>query len=417
VTIDLNGFALVGYGGGLGIGAAGSVTNLSVYNGTVRNWAFCLGTLSARNSRFEKLRLSASTVGLEAGFNSVVADSVFLNAGDSSNPALSIGDGCEVRNCAVGGPSQFGIAGGNGDLIESCVLRSNLIGVYVGTNCTIRNCNVTACGEVGINTQDGAAVVGCQSQGSGQTGIVVGNNSLVEDCLARSNSFYGITGSSSVTFRHCTAINTGSGPGFSGGLTCIFDGCQSVSNAVDGIMSKDHATVHDCSCQGNLAAGLNLGSYCLVRNCQANQNGVGITVVSYSRIIDCQCIGNVQRGIYVQADCSVSGCLCDNNGSSGIYIYEPGCKVTDNTCNANNTGNLAGDAGIFVDDSYNLIEGNHVDFNGNYGIYVVSGYQHNVIIRNNVGGSLTNYFIPAGNDPGPIGNAATATSPWANISN
>ncbi len=49
----------------------------------------------------------------------------------------------------------------------------------------------------------------------------------------------------------------------------------------------------------------------------------------------------------------------------------------------------------------------------------VSGleYTNNVVIHNTViGGGANNYQNPGNNDFGPIGTAATATSPWANIS-
>jgi hypothetical protein len=39
----------------------------------------------------------------------------------------------------------------------------------------------------------------------------------------------------------------------------------------------------------------------------------------------------------------------------------------------------------------------------------------NVIIRNSVKGCAVDFSIAGGNDLGPIGSAATATSPFANI--
>jgi len=71
--------------------------------------------------------------------------------------------------------------------------------------------------------------------------------------------------------------------------------------------------------------------------------------------------------------------------------------------------------GIFVTGSGSRVEANHLISNSTKGLDVAQG--HNVIVRNtavtNTGG---NYQISAGNDVGPIGTAATATSPWANIS-
>jgi hypothetical protein len=53
-----------------------------------------------------------------------------------------------------------------------------------------------------------------------------------------------------------------------------------------------------------------------------------------------------------------------------------------------------------------------------YGISCnTSGFTNNIIIRNSVSGNgANNYSIANGNDVGPVGTAATSTSPWANIS-
>ena len=52
------------------------------------------------------------------------------------------------------------------------------------------------------------------------------------------------------------------------------------------------------------------------------------------------------------------------------------------------------------------------------GIRVASGQTKVVVIKNTTAGNTANsYAIPAGNDVGPWGQAATATSPWANIQN
>ena len=66
--------------------------------------------------------------------------------------------------------------------------------------------------------------------------------------------------------------------------------------------------------------------------------------------------------------------------------------------------------------SYNgsRVEANHVVSNGNYGV-IVAG-TGNIIVRNTAVANSPNYSIASGNDAGPIGTAATAISPWANIS-
>ena len=396
VTIDLYGFALVGNGVGSGIVTPANVINLFVRNGTVRNWgASSLGTSNANNSRFEKLRLSDSTAGLMTGYNCEIVDCTCWNAGNSSNPALRVSDGCVVRNCVVAG-SEYGILGANGDRIESCLLRSNTFAIQVGGNCTIRDCTASAGGGTGINAGDNATVQGCQSLGSRGGGIAVGNGALVQDCVANSSVSNGFSGGSSVVFRHCTALNNGNA-GFNANLSANFDGCLSISNAGVGISGSDNSTVTGCSSQIN------------------SDNGI---FVGYnSRVQDCLAVGNTNAGIYVYGHTIVSGCTCDYNGLSGIYVFYPGCAVINNTCDNNNTRNSSFDSGIYIDDSNNRVDGNHVAYNNGFGIYVVDSYVNDVVIRNDAEDNLPfNYYLPSSTDAGPLGLASQATSPWANIS-
>jgi len=74
-----------------------------------------------------------------------------------------------------------------------------------------------------------------------------------------------------------------------------------------------------------------------------------------------------------------------------------------------------------MNDSNNYIENNHIiSANGVEGIGVSSSsYSNNVVVRNVVigGGSASvNYALGAFSDAGPIGSAASASNPWANIS-
>jgi hypothetical protein len=92
-----------------------------------------------------------------------------------------------------------------------------------------------------------------------------------------------------------------------------------------------------------------------------------------------------------------------------------------NTLFNNNTGNSSSRASIFIEGSNNRIEANHVTTStaSGYGIYVFNTGTdlNNVIIKNSVVGlGIADYSVPSGNDLGPVGTAATSTSPWANIS-
>ena len=185
--------------------------------------------------------------------------------------------------------------------------------------------------------------------------------------------------------------------GFNANLSANFDGCLSISNAGVGISGSDNSTVTGCSSQIN------------------SDNGI---FVGYnSRVQDCLAVGNTNAGIYVYGHTIVSGCTCDYNGLSGIYVFYPGCAVINNTCDNNNTRNSSFDSGIYIDDSNNRVDGNHVAYNNGFGIYVVDSYDNDVVIRNGAEDNLPfNYYLPSSTDAGPLGLASQATSPWANIS-
>jgi len=118
---------------------------------------------------------------------------------------------------------------------------------------------------------------------------------------------------------------------------------------------------------------------------------------------------NAGRGIALQdlTGGTIEDCHAIDNLASGIVIYYNGI-VTNNYVYHN--------AGFGVLASYNgsRVEANHVVSNGNYGV-IVAG-TGNIIVRNTAIANSPNYSIASGNDAGPIGTAATAISPWANIS-
>ena len=292
VTLDLNGFALLGVpGSDRGVVVSGSCTNVTVRNGSVSGWGahgvdgFTIAG-NSRNQLFERLQVSRSL--------------------------------------------GVGIYGGNASLIRDCLSYTN--------------------SSFGIYCVDGQVL----------------------DCVARDNGSYGIQCESG-QIRDCVAKDNGSF-----GIACA------------------NGQIRDCVARGNSSYGI----YC-----------------AGGQVRDCVARDNVLIGIYV-APGAVSGCLAQNNGQSGIFVDAPGSEVTGNTCIGNNTLLSTSHAGLYVNDSNNRVEGNHVSTSGVSGIKVNSNsYINNVVIKNTVSGNgASNYVGTVNNDFGPVGAAATATSPWANIS-
>jgi parallel beta-helix repeat protein len=140
----------------------------------------------------------------------------------------------------------------------------------------------------------------------------------------------------------------------------------------------------------------------------------------HNEIRRCRVIGSATGGIISVGTSGaevIADCVVENNTSYGIQVSGPDCLIVGNHCVLNTS------QGIVIGSDSNRIEGNTVlTANGVVGIGLTqSGYSHNVTVRNYVSGGgsdSVNYSLGtlAGSDYGPVGSAATATSPWANIS-
>jgi hypothetical protein len=109
--------------------------------------------------------------------------------------------------------------------------------------------------------------------------------------------------------------------------------------------------------------------------------------------------------------------LCSYNGRSGIGLGVDSVALNNN-CVGNNTSASSIEAGILAFFGPGRIEGNHISYSTGFGIMVSASQTGVVVIKNTTAGNTNNILsIPAGNDVGPLGKAATSTSPWANIYN
>ncbi len=140
-------------------------------------------------------------------------------------------------------------------------------------------------------------------------------------------------------------------------------------------------------------------------------------VLEHLTVSGCGGSGIATASAYVVSNCSIQ-----NNKGAGIALLGDGSLITGNILAGNNAANNSNSGGIVMEGNDNRIEANHVTGSGQagYGIaFNFSGYNNNVIIRNSVSGNGGNNYSTAGggaNDCGPVGSAATSSSPWANIS-
>lgn len=137
---------------------------------------------------------------------------------------------------------------------------------------------------------------------------------------------------------------------------------------------------------------------------------IGMLTGISDSIQNCSVTGSVLFGCSLNANNLIKNSILSNNGVHGI-VTNPQDEILDCFISDN------GVTGIFVNSPNCLIDGNNLVSNGSYGLEISSGYTGNIIVRNTASVNPTNYFTQPGNDIGPIGTAASSTSPWANISN
>jgi parallel beta-helix repeat protein len=201
-------------------------------------------------------------------------------------------------------------------------------------------------------------------------------------------------------------------------LNLVFERLN-VSACAWGFQLFGAVVVRDCNSENNTGNGFNCAGGGIISGCTANNNGDhGIRMIG-GTVSGCFAQNNGNNGIYV-APGTVAGCLVQNNGWSGVYVDAPGSAVIGNTCLGNNASKSTFDAGIFINDSNNRVEDNHVTASGYAGIQVAGGYLNNVIIKNTItGNTASDYLIPSGHIVGPLINTTgtiTNANPWANFS-
>jgi len=174
VTVDLNGFELIGVAGSLnGVVITGAASNVSVRNGSIRFWG-------ARGA----------------------------DAATSGATKVSFTD-LKVSFC-----------GGSG--------------IRCHTDAEVIRCMVASNGAEGIFVNGGSTVIGCTATGNAVAGIASAGNSTIIQCTSSNNAGDGFNVGNGSTVSHCTASgNTGNGiRAFTG---CTITACTTSGNQANGI--------------------------------------------------------------------------------------------------------------------------------------------------------------------------------------
>ncbi|MFM9957443.1 MAG: right-handed parallel beta-helix repeat-containing protein [Phycisphaerales bacterium] len=218
VTIDLNGFDLLGVAGSLdGIAATGgNQRNITIRNGSVRNWGGDgIDLFTTTNlSRVEGVHSSGNVGdGIRPGDGGLVVNcNASYNGDDGITSSLTV-IGCVARNNTGNGililnggsvtdSSAFdntghGIYAGNGCNVTNCTSRDNGDGIIAFGDSLIKDCSTVSNTGYGINGQQGTTIIDCIASENGSDGIIVLSQSLVRGNTCTGNTSDGIFVSSS----------------------------------------------------------------------------------------------------------------------------------------------------------------------------------------------------------------------------
>jgi hypothetical protein len=251
VTLDLNGFMLLGSANSSsGISCPEPRQNLTVRNGTLRNWG-------------------------EHG----------INAGSTENCRLQ-----QLNVCTNGGR---GIRAGGKSRVEDCLATGNAdTGVHLGPASTVRNCLASDNLGHGIFAEAGGNVIDCTTQGNLLDGISAETGCRVNGSVSRQNSGQGFSGAANVVISGCTA-QANESHGISAGAGSGVTACLAAGNSGVGIQMEESARASDCTVQGNTLGGIFAGKGGTISHCSVQNNGGdGIRVTAECLVHDNNCHGN-----------------------------------------------------------------------------------------------------------------------------
>ena len=254
VTLDLNGFALVGNGSGSGVEIGGGLQGVSVRNGLIRAWAVGVSASTASGLRFTDLVVANNaSSGILGGNDSIVSQ---CSARQNGDRGIQISAGI-VSHCTASS-NNIGITVSDGSVINSSA-RGNTTGIVA-----IRGLVENSVGSA--NTGDGIFVSGGK----------------VLNCIARSNTGDGIEAlAESIVSGNVCSFN-GAGAATGAGIHCTGD-----KNHVEGnnVFSNDVGIdVNDIGVENNVivrnTASCNTSNYDIGVNNQAGTIGTLATIGS-----------------------------------------------------------------------------------------------------------------------------------------
>ena len=385
-SVDLNGFELKGFvfgGSSLsGIVVVGNNnTNVTIRNGSVRNWG-TIGVTASGTSGVTIESVTSSFNGLD-GFN--------------------LGEDATISGCGAVGNGRHGFNIGSGSAISNARSVDNDEVGYFLLNTAATACTAVGNGAAGFSATR-STLTGCVAR---QNGMVISGSgisatgSVLTDCVASDNGEHGIRAISQSLVRACLA------EGHAENGIDLFSSdardCNAAGNDGDGISSNGIGGVVGCKAYVNLGVGIRFGgtSGRVEGNDVTANSGIGILVENGGCIVENNICNQNQTGIATGDDCRIRNNTCSNNGGAAFLVTGRESLIEHNR--AANNG-----FGYIVQNDRNLVVANVARDNGsNYEI--VAGNRVGKLVIPPLSGAIS-----GASDPDALG--AGTTDPWANFS-
>jgi parallel beta-helix repeat protein len=456
VTLDLNGYSLLGAGsaGGFGVQLFAPST-VAIRNGMILDWAggaiegpdtgsvlledlICAGGVRIEHhSQVRRVKVTNGPVMIGDG---AIIESCRVTAGH-----IEAGLDANITQTSVRSAAGAGIQTEDRAIIERCMVYIAADGFRLGASSIVRDSTARQTTEQGFDVGPGSGLLNCRATSTfngflhrddglpDPAAVTVYENCISED--ATDSGFYGFSGG---VYRGCTSTNSGV-YGFQLLRSAIFERCIAAGATNGGFFVDGDGVFTDCTARqmpagegfrtqysmtarGCLAqnaftgylAGAYDGASSVLESCIARENantGFYLYVASGSRIVGCTAEGNGHVGISLGNDSMAIDCIATGNAGGGMVI---GTRSLVRGCNASfNQSATSNVDGIRVVGNFSRIEANTCIQNDAAGIAVPG--DRNVVAANNVAFNNGNISITgASNQSSNSGSTATA-GPWQNI--
>lgn len=474
VTLDLNGFTIRGSTGSL-YGVLVQGNDIRVRNGRMQGVKGGIspgaGQLTAEDlditltadpaydgiSSSQYLRVSRCSIAfagqyaISAQTAALVTECSIVCANIPTSGGIVVEQGT-IENCTISGARSLGVSMGSGTIRGVTVTGPCMFpGIALASAGTVDACTVDLSGSGGTAYTINNGTVSSSYAANAGTGFTLASGASAVGCTSASMSSTGFN-LFQASARDCTSVQC-MGDAFLAAEQAHLANCSAVS-AITGFRLTGQATLVNCSARGMTEDGFVISGRSVVSGCAAEANRNGFVAGDAVTFTDCRADSNSQRGFVANDRAVFTNCAAANNATGGFVVRDGAlfnrCVASDNTLDGfsarfgsrweacvsrSNTGDgietssggnilncLLDTNGLGASIAANIrVLGDSARIDGNTlvgaDIGLVVSAAGNTIVRNNARNNGTNYSIVGGNDTGPIGTAATSTSPWANLQN